>query len=85
MNEKTALIKTNMELQIPNIKIVPCLDEIQSFINQLMHNTLDTMKLVTVWAQRDMQNLIENDILLEEECMYIYSILFIVIFNNIFL
>lgn len=48
------LIKTDMELHIPNAIIVPDLEEIQSYLTQIMNNTLDVMKFVTVWAQRNL-------------------------------
>lgn len=43
-----------MELHIPNAVIVPDLEEIQSYLTQIMNNTLEVMKFVTVWAQRNL-------------------------------
>lgn len=49
------LIKTDMELHIPNAVICPDLDEIQTYLIQIMNNTLEVMKFVTIWAQRNLK------------------------------
>lgn len=54
------LVKTDMELHIPNAIIVPSLEEIQGYFTNIMQNTLDVMNAVSIWAQRDFDNM-END------------------------
>lgn len=49
-----------MILRIPNAVLVPSLDEIQTLFNMMMFRTLDIMKDVTVWAQRDLQTVKED-------------------------
>lgn len=60
MCHEPPLVKTNMELHIPNAVVVPAVDEIQTCFNQIMQTTLEIMKSVTVWAQRDLCKLLDE-------------------------
>lgn len=47
------MMKTYLELQIPNIYINPNLDEIQASFTHVLANTLETHRAIVMWGQRD--------------------------------
>lgn len=52
LNEGKALMKTNMELQIPFIIINPNLEEINNYYIQVLNNVINTHKDISLWGQR---------------------------------
>lgn len=74
MCHEPPLVKTNMELHIPNAVVVPSVDEIQICFNHIMQTTLEIMKSVTIWAQRDLSKLLDEGPLNEDiSTLYIFK------------
>ncbi|NXH84859.1 DYH8 protein, partial [Edolisoma coerulescens] len=51
----TPFLKAEVHLDIPNLVIVPSLDEIQQAINRMIHLTLEVNRGVAQWGQRHLQ------------------------------
>ncbi|NXR60449.1 DYH8 protein, partial [Rhadina sibilatrix] len=51
----TPFIKAEIHLDIPNLVIVPSLDDIQQAINRMIHLTLEVSRGVAQWGQRRLQ------------------------------
>ncbi|NXD51798.1 DYH8 protein, partial [Corvus moneduloides] len=51
----TPFLKAEVLLDIPNLVIVPSLDEIQQAINRMIHLTLEVNRGVAQWGQRHLQ------------------------------
>jgi dynein heavy chain len=46
------LMQTDFVLQIPNIVIVPSLDELQNHFNRVMNSLFEVHKYVIMWGQQ---------------------------------
>ncbi|XP_017940484.1 dynein heavy chain 8, axonemal [Manacus vitellinus] len=53
--EVTPFIKAEVHLAIPNLEIVPSLDDIQQAINRMIHLILEVSRGVAQWGQRHLQ------------------------------
>ncbi|NXM06845.1 DYH8 protein, partial [Tyrannus savana] len=53
--EVTPFLKAEVHLAIPNLEIVPSLDEIQQAINRMIHLILEVNRGVAQWGQRHLQ------------------------------
>ncbi|NWT22388.1 DYH8 protein, partial [Cardinalis cardinalis] len=51
----TPFLKAEVHLEIPNLVIVPSLDDIQHAINRMIHLTLEVNRGVAQWGQRHLQ------------------------------
>ncbi|NXN78965.1 DYH8 protein, partial [Bombycilla garrulus] len=51
----TPFLKAEVHLDIPNLVIVPSLDDIQHAINRMIHLTLEVSRGVAQWGQRHLQ------------------------------
>ncbi|NWR45019.1 DYH8 protein, partial [Regulus satrapa] len=51
----TPFLKAEVNLDIPNLVIVPSLDDIQHAINRMIHLTLEVSRGVAQWGQRHLQ------------------------------
>ncbi|NXH93693.1 DYH8 protein, partial [Pachycephala philippinensis] len=51
----TPFLKAEVHLEIPNLVIVPSLDEIQQAINRMIHLTLEVNRGIAQWGQRHLQ------------------------------
>ena len=52
MEEEKLLLQTDFVLKIPNIIIIPSLDELQIHFNKVMDSLFETHKTVTMWGQK---------------------------------
>ncbi|NXO33744.1 DYH8 protein, partial [Locustella ochotensis] len=53
--DTTPFLKAEVHLDIPNLVIVPSLDDIQQAINRMIHLTLEVSRGVAQWGQRHLQ------------------------------
>ncbi|NXW67144.1 DYH8 protein, partial [Hirundo rustica] len=53
--DATPFLKAEVHLDIPNLVIVPSLDDIQQAINRMIHLTLEVSRGVAQWGQRHLQ------------------------------
>ncbi|NXS80190.1 DYH8 protein, partial [Erpornis zantholeuca] len=53
--DATPFLKAEVHLEIPDLVIVPSLDEIQQGINRMIHLTLEVNRGVAQWGQRHLQ------------------------------
>lgn len=58
---KTPIMLTTFVLQIPNIVVLPSLEELQHSFGKLIISILETHKHVIMWGQRHSSNKILDD------------------------
>lgn len=51
-NQKSPILLTTFVLQIPNIVIVPPIEELQYYFGKLVISLLENHKRITAWGQR---------------------------------
>lgn len=54
------MFTADLVLQIPNITIVPSLEEVQQVFNKIMQSVLSTLKLVPQWGQFNVKNIVRK-------------------------
>lgn len=71
--KKSPILLTTFVLQIPNIMIVPPIEELQFYFGKLVVTIVENHKKITAWGQRDInRELISNESLFRLRKIYIY-------------
>uniref|UniRef100_A0A8B9MIB1 AAA+ ATPase domain-containing protein n=1 Tax=Accipiter nisus TaxID=211598 RepID=A0A8B9MIB1_9AVES len=64
--EVAAFLKTEVHLDVPNVVMVPSLDDIQQAINRMIQLILEVSRGVAQWGQRHLQKSIEDVVLVRK-------------------
>lgn len=69
--KKSPILLTTFVLQIPNIMIIPPIEELQFYFGKLVVTIVENHKKITAWGQRDVnRELISNESLFRLRKMY---------------